>query len=298
MAAVDPARPVEISPTGVAPMATAVIDLLTALDDGPTPVADLAAKVSSAIHLCRYEPGMALVTASVAADLDAPKELTRLALAQLVGEGLLTRAGSRTTVALSGSRPFPRPEHLAARLREQIAQGIYPSGVNLPGLNELARRLNTVQPRIAEAQRLLEADGLLLRQRRRGPAVLEPARLLTSPDRLPLPDPPARRIPLHAVQMSAGAASNRWHRRAYLPPAEVHMHWQSLRDIGAQLLDTPFPNCATSGARARANARATRAMEALCAPLPDGILPGLWHTACLSTALRDLLPPSGSNRGR
>ncbi|MFF6947031.1 GntR family transcriptional regulator, partial [Streptomyces lavendulae] len=145
-------------------MATAVIDLLTAFDAGPTPVADLSAKVLSAIHACRYEPGMALVTAGVASDLDAPKELTRLALAQLTEDGVLVRAGSRTTVALSGSRPFPAPEDLAARIREQIAQGIYPAGVNMPGLNELARRLNTVQPRIAEAQRLLEADGLLLRQ--------------------------------------------------------------------------------------------------------------------------------------
>ncbi|MEU8779067.1 GntR family transcriptional regulator [Streptomyces sp. NPDC048606] len=287
---VDPSRVADSSPEAVTELATAVIDLLTALDDGPTPIAHLAAAVSSAIGRRHYEPGMFLTTAAVATHLAAPKHLVRDALAHLTTEGTLVRSGCHITVALAGQRPCPTPDQLAARIREQLAHGIHRPGDDMPSLKELGRLLRTGQARIAEAQDMLEREGLLLRQRRRGPRVLDSAQSLTPCEQLPLPAPPRQRTGLSVIRTSTEAAKRRWQLRAYLAPDEVREHWDKLRVLDAQLLSEPFPTGVTPSARLRADARTAQAIEALCAPLPDGILPGLWHTACLATALGDLLP--------
>lgn len=67
-----------------------------------------------------------------------------------------------------------RYREIAAELRGQITSGQYPTGTSLPRQTDLAARFGTTRAVIAEAIRVLEADGLVRAVRKRGTVVQWP----------------------------------------------------------------------------------------------------------------------------
>ncbi|MEU9416002.1 GntR family transcriptional regulator [Streptomyces sp. NPDC048272] len=270
-------------------MAAAVRALLTAVADDTPPAAEIGARITAAIRANRYQPGVSLAASVIAADLQVPVAPVRLAFTDLTTTGVLERSGQRTAVPATGEEETERAQYLAARLRSQMAYGLYPPESTLPKGPEMARIFVTNDPVVRGALGFLEMDGLIYRRPARPPLVLDAAGCLSpSPRSAPHPDEPVqRRFSVLQIQTSVAAAYARWHKRPYVPASEAVREWQQLRAMARQLLKNhPVPPRAGRSPRAAA---AVRAREVESAPLPETTLLALWHTACLAASVGDLL---------
>ncbi|MFD6464841.1 GntR family transcriptional regulator [Streptomyces goshikiensis] len=252
-------------------------------------MAEIGAWITAAIDSGRYQPGVSLAAGVIAADLQAPVALVRLAFTDLTFAGVLKRSGQRTSVPATGDEEAVRTQYLAARLRAQMAHGLYPPGSTLPTGPEVARLFVTADPVVRGALGILEKDGLIHRRPARPPLVLEAAGLLSPSPRStpPLGEPAQGRFSVLQIQTSVAAAYARWHKRPYVPAAAAVREWQQLRAMARQLLKN-HPASPHAGRSLRA-AAAARAREVESAPLPETTLLALWHTACLAAAVGELL---------
>lgn len=271
--------------------ARAVHALLRALQNSaPTspPVAEIAARIAAHVASRRYAPGMLLSRDSTAADIGVPTDLVPLAFADLSAAGVLTSSHHRTMVCGSRDERPSRVRHLANRLLDQVAFGLYPPDESLPGAEELGEYCVSDVALVTEALRLLEHEGWIARRRGRPALVLASAHLLAPPARKSaLPPEGGERPALAVVHHAMREAHNAWRRRRFLPPEEVQARWESLRELSVQVLSAGAED--TIGPADRSRHAVLLLREAVHAPLPDTSLLGMWHTARLAAALRVFL---------
>lgn len=289
IAGADPAEEVPATLDGLRNQAQAVMALLKALQQTapPVPPARVVADRIAAHLGERYAPGLSLGRKALAADLDVPEDLVRLALSDLVTSGALTSANHRVLVPQTGEERPGRVRHLADRILAQIAFGLYPPRSPLPGAAALAALHATDADLATDALRLLETEGWLHRVRGR-PAMVLPSALLLAPR------DPASTIPVHPggpfteaeIRRALQEAHNSWKRRAFVPPQRVEERWVVLQAMAAQCFPDRVPARLTTPRRRRA---ALLVREAASAPLPDTSLLGMWHTAGLVNVIRLLL---------
>ncbi|MER6516721.1 hypothetical protein ABT246_07600 [Streptomyces sp. NPDC001553] len=272
--------------------ARAVHALLGALRNSAPPcppVAQIAARIAAHVASRRYAPGMLLSRETTAADLGVPAELVPLAFADLSAAGVLTSSHHRAMVCGARDERPGRVRHLADRLLDQVAFGLYPPECSFPGAEELGGYTVSDVALVTEALRLLEHEGWIARRRGRPALVLASAHLLARPAHLATLPPaerwerPAPTVLHHAMR----EAHNHWRHRRFLPPEEVEARWQSLRDMAVQLLAAGTED--TVGPADRVRHAVLLLQEAVHAPLPDASLLGMWHTARLAAALRVFL---------
>ncbi|MFI1060390.1 GntR family transcriptional regulator [Streptomyces spororaveus] len=270
-------------------MAAAVRALLTAIADDSPSVAEIGARITVAIRAGRYQPGVSLAAGVIAADLQVPVDLVKLAFTDLTAAGVLEHSGPRTAVPATGEEEAERAQFLAARLRSQMAYGLYPPESTLPKGPEMARIFVTNDPVVRGALGILDKDGLIHRRPARPPLVLDAAGLLSPSPRSapPVDELVQSRFSVLQIQTSVAAAYARWHKRPYVPAADAVREWQQLRAMARQLLKNR-PVLPRAGRSPRA-AAAARAREVESAPLPETTLLALWHTACLAASVGELL---------
>ncbi|AWZ03549.1 MULTISPECIES: GntR family transcriptional regulator [unclassified Streptomyces] len=271
--------------------AKAVHTLLVALETSAPPcppVAEIADRIAAHVASRRYAPGMQLSRETTAVDLGVPAELVRLAFADLSAVGVLIASHHRTTVCGAPDERTGRVRHLADRLLDSFAFGLYLPGDRLPGADELGNYCASDVRLVTEALQLLEHEGWVARTRGRPALVLASAHLLAPRPNAVLPSSASGKRPAPAVVRQAmHEAHNCWRHRRFLPPEEVAARWESLREMAVQLLTA----CAgtTVGPPDRVRHAVLLLREAVHAPLPDTSLLGLWHTARLAAALRVFL---------
>nr|WSW48660.1 GntR family transcriptional regulator [Streptomyces sp. NBC_01001] len=250
-------------------------------------VAELCEQITRRISIGRYAPGMALPAKVLAADLGVPAALLPGAFADLAEAGTLARTGDRIAVPHPSDERAWRACHLANRFLDQVASRLYPPEAPLPGIAELARDRVTEPSLMRQALNVLEDEGWIGRKPGQGRVVLPSGWLLAPPRTVTLPAPATgtARLTEHEIRDAVRLAYTRWRSRQYLPPEDVERAWQEMRVIAVQVLPpTPPGSPMRRGERATALVR-----EAALTPLPDTALLGLWHTACLSMAIRGLL---------
>ncbi|MEK9518211.1 GntR family transcriptional regulator [Streptomyces venezuelae] len=269
--------------------ARAVHALLGALQNSAPPcppVAEISARITAHVARRRYAPGMLLSREATAGDLGVPADLVPLAFADLSAAGVLTSSHHRTMVCGARDERPGRARHLADRLLDQMAFGLYPPESSLPGAAELGDYTVSDVKLVTEALWLLEHDGWIARRRGRPALVLPSAHLLARPEYLAeLPPAQGGRCPAPEVlRLAMREAHNAWRHRRFLPPEEVTARWESLREMAVELLADRTED--TIGPPDRGQHAVLLLQEAVHAPLPDTSLLGMWHTARLAAALR------------
>uniref|UniRef100_A0AAU2JZS6 GntR family transcriptional regulator n=1 Tax=Streptomyces sp. NBC_00049 TaxID=2903617 RepID=A0AAU2JZS6_9ACTN len=272
--------------------AKAVHALLIALQNSAPPcppVAEIAARIAAHVTSLRYAPGIQLSRETTAADLGVPAALVRLAFTDLSAAGVLASSHHRTMVRGARDERPRRVRHLADRLLDQVAFGLYPPGCSLPGADELGDYCVSDVALVTEALRFLEHEGWIDRKRGRPALVLASAHLLAPPGQIAaLPRAEGGACPaLAVVHHAMREAHNAWRHRRFLPPEEVVTRWESLREMAVQILAAGAENAVGPADRGRHAVLLLR--EAVHAPLPDTSLLGMWHTARLAAAVRVFL---------
>ncbi|MFK0223946.1 hypothetical protein ACIQWN_37935 [Streptomyces vinaceus] len=253
------------------------------------PVAELSDLINHHIATRRYSLGMVLPTSVVAADLGVPAARLRSAFADLTKDGTLALNGRRIAVPYPPDARLRAARRLAGRILTQVTAGLYPPCEVLPGVAELARHCISEPPLMRMALKLLEDDGWIGRTPARSRVVLPSGLLLAPAARTALPPRPDGGTGMTECRIRnvVRLAKNRWISRRFLPPEAVEQAWLEMRATAAQILPPPGRQ-RPRPMRREAHATA-RVREAATAPLPDTALLGLWHTACLAIAIRDLL---------
>lgn len=96
------------------------------------------------------------------------------------------------TVSIDPASPIPPFEQLRSQLDRQIRGGVLTAGHQLPTVRQLATDLGLAKNTVVRAYRVLERDGLIVGDRRRGTVVLE--RQTTSGERDQILTAAARRF--------------------------------------------------------------------------------------------------------
>lgn len=146
--------------------------LLRAIEDSippRPPIAEVAARITDAISQGVFLPGAVLSRKRLAAQFGESTERVRLALIDLTDAGVTEERGrchvvlrSRVTDLAAQQRRTRFQRHLAGRLRDQIAAGVYPPGSALPSQYALGRAFVTSADMVSAALHLLAAEGRLL----------------------------------------------------------------------------------------------------------------------------------------
>ncbi|MGI5353033.1 winged helix-turn-helix domain-containing protein [Streptomyces sp. CA-250714] len=166
--------------------------------------AQLAETVARAIASGAYAPGSYLPRTGLSKDFGASPDVVRRAVVLLVDTGVLEQVGRRLRVPGPGKPYRNMPEHIAQRLRQRIASGVYRDGQALPSQQKLAKEFGSSTTSVSRAVADLRAEGLVAVSRGRPVTVINPPRpphrrALTAPaanvaasrpvQDLPLPEP-------------------------------------------------------------------------------------------------------------
>ncbi|MCM2388794.1 GntR family transcriptional regulator [Streptomyces albipurpureus] len=252
--------------------------LLEAVRDGrsagsATP-AGFANSLALLVESHEYYPGCPMSAYQLARDHRLPRSLVDDAIQDLLANGVLE--GSVTRPLPAGSRATQKGHAgvVAARLRDQLAAGLYPPGTTL-SLSDLATFLCATVRETNSALRQLVDEGLVVPG---SGQVTEAAARLTPTPRLDPPHPYAQRPAGARITMTAGLAHMRWDLRRPISPTDLSRSWDTLRRMAAQLLPSGNPE----------NLAVRRVMEAVTAPWPGMPRDRVWHLACLGRALAAL----------
>ncbi|MGY5079353.1 GntR family transcriptional regulator [Streptomyces nigrescens] len=289
LACADPERSVEKSCAAVMVYAGSVRELVQALHDVALPgaaVPDVSRAITAAISKGDFPVGFELRVKQVAADLRTPVEMVRTAVGSLLDSGALESRGRRVFPAGSLDLHDDLAPHIADRLRAQIAAGVYARGSRLPSAKFLATTVCSDSAPVGRALRILAAEGVV-HVRRRGTEVAQSARLLHPAPTTPRYDEKNTRFSRDTIVATCRAAHEQWRRRGPAPAEVLHGRRQDLRSMAGQLLAT-VPNLAPDATQERA--ALARAAELASAPLSDKPWLQQWHTACLATAISNVLP--------
>ncbi|MEU2874152.1 DUF6415 family natural product biosynthesis protein [Streptomyces olivoreticuli] len=264
------------------------------------PVAVIAERITDAIEAGIYPAGSRLVLDRLATDLNETRARVKLAVADLVTSGLVEWRGSRPHVTTPGAQRTNMPERLAARIRAQIAVGVYPPGTPLPTRHELARTFMVSLAPLSAALRLLADDGLVLLPYASRATVAKTAEaaqvptagmdvILASRDgQSPCPD--TRPI---VIRECARIARSWWKNRFIPHPATLDHQLNQLHQFARHLLHQVQNHGAAlppdSGESRSLHQVIARAAEADAVPRPADLELRVWHGACLATAVTDLL---------
>ncbi|MET9861931.1 winged helix-turn-helix domain-containing protein [Streptomyces smyrnaeus] len=124
-----------------------------------------------------YTPGSSVTQEQLSKDFAAPRPLIQRAVGLLVHKGALELAGKRRLrVPVPGEPYRSLPEHIAQRLRERIASGVYRDGQALPSRRTLAKEFDCSHTAVARALADMRAEGLVAWTRGRPVTVINPAR--------------------------------------------------------------------------------------------------------------------------
>ncbi|MBQ1121897.1 winged helix-turn-helix transcriptional regulator [Streptomyces sp. B15] len=124
-----------------------------------------------------YTPGSFVTQDQLSKDFAAPRPLIQRAVGLLVHKGVLELAGKRRLrVPLPGEPYRTVPEHIAQRLRERIASGVYRDGQALPSRRTLAKEFGCSTTAVARALADVRAEGLIAWTRGRPVTVINPPR--------------------------------------------------------------------------------------------------------------------------
>ncbi|QKV90418.1 GntR family transcriptional regulator [Streptomyces sp. NA02950] len=270
-------------------------DLLRTLADTLppfVPVADVAQRIEQRIKAGTYPPGAVLAPGRIAADLALPLQSVHLALADLADTSVIEQqANGRARVP--GAHPLnDRPRQLAQHLRELAAGGAFSTGTALPDRRELCRILVTGKKPLAIALRLLLEEGLLERGTHRRLTVRRDAVKQTNPAprRLPEPAPNLKGLHTDEIREAVRQARTWWNARLSPTPGALDQVIDQLNAAAHQLADRaqrgPLPPSTTRQELSTLIARTT--ITATAVHHPHYQL-RIWHTACLATAVGDLL---------
>ncbi|MET8676032.1 DUF6415 family natural product biosynthesis protein [Streptomyces sp. NPDC004647] len=280
-----------------------VRDLLRAIQDSNPPhipVADVARCIADAITDGAYPVGSSLALGRLASHLGETVPRVRLALSDLATAGIVEDRGGRSYVVEPGGRRESTRERLARRLREQIAAGVYPPGTALPTQADLAHSLVSALGPMADALRILAAEGTLVLRAGQRTVVDTSVRIATPhaeggplPSAVhPNPDdgPPAS--PVH-IRKSTRVPKYWWKSRVSPQSDTLDYHLNQLRAFTRQLIPEADAYRSRlpvgSGLRQHVRTVIARAVELDSASLPSDITLRVWHAACLATAVSDLL---------
>ncbi|MGW7639526.1 GntR family transcriptional regulator [Streptomyces decoyicus] len=290
-----PRRPSDTSYEGLAFLVSGARELFRALlRTAPPflPVAEVGRRIDRQIAAGVYAPGTTLSKSGIADVLCVPVDSVSLALSDLAHSGTIeAKANGRFRI------PHPdcdgRARQLATWLRELVAAGVYPPGSVLPRCGELARVLVTSQEPLTEALCLLVEDGTLACAPQRPPtvrAVKVAARSATKT--LPGLAEPAHDVPPTPAGIRESVRT-------------VHVWWTSRLAPHPSRIDRCVDQLCTAAhhleARARSAAGALAAeepglrsviarMKVTAAAVRQAVGENrLWLTACLATAVHDVL---------
>ncbi|WP_433860174.1 GntR family transcriptional regulator [Streptomyces kronopolitis] len=268
-------------------------ELLRALAETLPPwvsIADVAEQIKKRITDGSYPPGAVLAPGRIAADLALPLPSIRLALSDLAAASVVEQKANRRVRVPGGDLRDDRPFQLAETVREFIRKGVFPPGVALPGRQELCRILVTTQPPLAVAMRTLFDEGLLEHgEFQRLTARWGAVQRLKRPTELPrLASDPS----LHTdeVREAVRRARSWWKSRLTPTPEALDKVIDQLVAAAHHLVEGtrsgPLPPTSTHQQISSLIART--AVLAAAVHRPDYAL-RVWHTACLATAVDDLL---------
>ncbi|MFD9715854.1 hypothetical protein [Streptomyces sp. NPDC059076] len=260
--------------------------LLEAVRDGrragsATP-AGFANHLALLVESHEYYPGCLVSAYQLALDHRLPRTLVDDALQDLLARGVLEGSVTRAMPAGSRAAQAGHAGVVAARLREQLAAGLYPPGTLL-SLSDLVVSLCATVRETNRALRQLCDEGLVVAGSRR---VTDAAARLTATPRLDLPPPYAQPFTGVMITMAAGLMYMRWDLRRPVSSTSLSVAWHTLRRMAAQLLPSGDPE----------HLAVRRAIEAATAPWPGMPRDRVWHLACIGralTALQDHLDEAG-----
>ncbi|MEU1626461.1 GntR family transcriptional regulator [Streptomyces sp. NPDC020096] len=293
------AEAVDPSFTALVLLTGQVRELLRAIHDSApprVPIAELTERIADAIEKGTYPAGSSLPVSRLVVDLGETVPRVRLALSDLVTAGVAEERGRRAYVARPGSRAQCMTERLAARLRELIAADVYPPGTVMPTRAELARTLVSALHPVSVALRLLASEGTVVLPAGQRAVVSMTARIPTANSGTPqatraeCPDWAVRPARVHE---SALVVRSWWRSRVTPQPAALEYHLHQLGSVARQLVPQADSYRAglplNSEHRRHVRAVIARAIWLESADLPADVELGVWHAACLATAVGDLL---------
>ncbi|MFE7133841.1 GntR family transcriptional regulator [Streptomyces sp. NPDC057638] len=270
-------------------------ELLRAIAESTPPnssVAALADRLRGLITTGHYPPGALLPLSGVAATLGTTSPRAQLVIADLLAENVVARRGSGYQVPDPDAlTPDALPRHAAGLLRDLITAGVYPPGTPLPYIQSLARALAVRPPVVTAALLILSAEQTVIHHPGQRAQVVTGLRLPSAP-------PPAHRgdadVPFdaEAADELVRTARRWWHYRKRPGPADLHQCLTGLRDAAEHLLVLAGTGGGSlSRRRDKEDVRelALRTAYLLSAEPPDTADLRVWHTACLATAVSDLL---------
>ncbi|MEU2725712.1 winged helix-turn-helix domain-containing protein [Streptomyces smyrnaeus] len=124
-----------------------------------------------------YTPGSFVTQEQLSKDFAASRSLIQRAVGLLVHKGVLELAGKRRLRVPVPGEPYRTvPEHIAQRLRERIASGVYRDGQALPSRRTLAQEFGCSTTAVARALADVRAEGLVAWTRGRPVTVINPPR--------------------------------------------------------------------------------------------------------------------------
>ncbi|MGW2027878.1 GntR family transcriptional regulator [Streptomyces decoyicus] len=256
------------------------------------PVAEVGRRIDRQIAAGVYAPGTTLSKSEIADVLCVPVASVSLALSDLAHSGTIeAEANGRFRI------PHPdgddRARQLATWLRELVTAGVYPPGSVLPHRRELARVLVTSQEPLTEALCLLVEDGTLVCTPQR-PVTVRAVKVAAHSATRPLPRlvEPAHGVPPTpaGIRESVRTVHVWWTSRLAPHPSRIDRcvdqlcaaahHLEARARSAAGALANEEPGLRSVIARMKVTAAAVRQAAGENR---------LWRTACLATAVHDVL---------
>ncbi|MEU6331533.1 GntR family transcriptional regulator [Streptomyces sp. NPDC047049] len=286
-----PRRPSDTSYEGLVLQVSSARELLRAListEPPSLPIAEVARRIDQQIAAGIYAPGTSLSMRSIADVLCVPVDSVSLALSDLARSGTIEAEGT-------GRFRIPHPDgesrarQLANWLSELVAAGVYPAGSALPRRRELARVLVTSQEPLSEALCLLVEDGTLECDPQRRPivrALKVPGHTTTGP--LPRLTEPAHDVNPASIRETVRTVHAWWTSRLAPHPSRVD---RCIDQLCATAHHLEIRARSAAGAPAAEELRSVIArMKVTAAAVRQAAGENrLWRTACLATAVRDVL---------
>lgn len=275
--------------------------LLEAERPGPR-VAEIAERLRKLIADGTYPPGTSLSALHLsdeaeAAGIPAPVERVRLALRDLTAEGSAVTNGARRIWVAGGAEPVERPAQIAAWMRTLIQARVYPPQSPLPARLLLARDFLATARDTGAALHILGGEKVLNRSKAYRPIVRAD---------LPFPvDPGPFDLGARVEQLRAKAVTGTTLLFSEVRAAcqQVQVWWRVRHTPRPDVLERIFRTLITAAACAiprvvelrpsapDADVGAVLRRTAITAlvDLPVDPLERLWRTACLATAVLQVL---------
>ncbi|MDJ1136281.1 GntR family transcriptional regulator [Streptomyces iconiensis] len=264
------------------------------------PVEQIARHIRNSLKNGTYPPGALLPVGRIATRLGAPHSSVRLALADLAASGTVEMHNEGRARVPGVDRHRNLPGQIAAWLRTLIASDVLPIGKRLPSRAELSRIVVTNAQPVNEALQILAGEQVIKFGPSLRPFVPPGTRIPEEPDTSAACASqlqPAQQLDddsdlrPSAIRESVRKAHTWWRRRLSPHPASLE-HCIGHLCAARQHLT---PSALATDARLSAHASGTPRAVARRALVTEAALQDpaadlrIWRTACLATAVNDLL---------